>query len=319
MVLINYPRVDLDTHTGLAAWRAKVRFEEGDWKALKPFLAEQPRFLAGKHRIPKCWYTELPQGDNYALDVEHFRPKASAAPLNLNHVKEIENLTGVKFYQNTTNTPYPWLAFDYRNYRLTSALPNRAGAKHIYFPVALGSSRLVSPQVPWITTEYNLLLDPVDPHDAEQLIVLPSGIIEPKAPKIALTKQEFDNYAANWYGDGFNYLRASVSIILYRLNEKILIEGRKEKYEEMMEDIDVLLDIMSVASETWTNNYIGRIFKLLLPSAPFSLAARSALDAYVPAASEGDIRKSQFKIIRDTILTALANEVAAKTVDWNRP
>ncbi|MBS1529397.1 MAG: hypothetical protein JSU01_03740 [Bacteroidetes bacterium] len=315
MVKINFPRTDLDQHHELAAWRLKQNFAEGDWTELKEFLAEQPRVKLGWHPIPKCWYTELPQGDNYALDVEHFRPKSAAEPLNKVQVGKVEALTGAKFYQNVTNTAYSWLEFNYRNYRLTSALPNRGGGKHLYFPVAFGSNRLTAIAEPWVTTEYNLLLDPTNDHDANLLVVLPNGDIEPRAPKTPLTLVEFNNYVANWRSDGFNYLRAVISIILYRLDNNVLIKARREIFEQTTNDIDDLLDLMNVAGITLRDKYIAKIFKMIVPSAPFSLAARSALLAYIPQASDA----SNFKILKDLLLDGLSRELAAQATNWNNP
>lgn len=321
MVFINFPRVDLDNNADLVGWRAKANYAENDWKILKEFLTEQCRFLPGIHPIHKCWYTELPQGDNYALDVEHFRPKRSARPLDAKLVNRIEKEVGYKFYQNVTSTPYPWLEFNYRNYRITTALPNRGGAKHDFFPVAHNSSRLSTPQEPWTIKEYNLLLDPVDRHDADLLVVLPNGTILPRAPKTDLSKPEFDNYLANWQSDGFNYLRAILTIIVYRLDDRILVNGRKEVFTDTTESITLLLELLSVTevSSAITNAYIEQLIRKVLPSAPFSLAARSALASYVVPQAKEAILKPIYQILSSTINTRLQQETLSKVIDWNRP
>ncbi|MEY4926244.1 MAG: hypothetical protein RI894_680, partial [Bacteroidota bacterium] len=68
-------------------------------------LTKQPRLKPKSHAIPKCWYTELPQGDSVASDVEHFRPKNSGDPLNEKQVDELKKLAGVDFYQNPDQKP----------------------------------------------------------------------------------------------------------------------------------------------------------------------------------------------------------------------
>ena len=94
MVYIPFPRQDHDDDADLAAWRLRTPKREGDWTALKDFLAKQPRLKPDIHQIPKCWYSELPQGDNVATDVEHFRPKNRAAPLELKQIKVLGKKTG---------------------------------------------------------------------------------------------------------------------------------------------------------------------------------------------------------------------------------
>jgi hypothetical protein len=316
MVHVNYPRINLNAHSDLVAWRGKNPKNEGDWTSLKEFLAEQPR-INNEHRIPKCWYSELPQGDNYALDVEHFRPKNQAKPLNPVQLQKLEKTVGYSIYQDITEGQYPWLEFDYRNYRLTTALPNRGGAKHVFFPIIKSSSRLVSPQLPWVNTEYNLLLDPADPHDAQQLVVLPNGQIVPRAPRTALNDLDFTNYQANWQADGFNFLRASVTILLYRLEDKIFVQAREEKFKEVQEDCLILLNVMKTnADQSLLNIIIERLFIKLLPSAPFALAARSALQAYI---SPDPNQRATLKTLVDTLMTRIDALSAANQKNWNNP
>ncbi len=196
MVYIPYPRTDLDTHPDLASWRAKANKREGDWKQLKDFLADSARVVAGKHPVTKCWYSELPQGDDFARDVEHFRPKNQASPLTAKQIKDIEQVAGITYEQDASTGRYPWLEFDYRNYRIVSAKTNRGGAKHIYFPVAKNGTRLVAGQFPWVQAEYPYFLDPANKHDASLLFVKPNGEIAPLAPKTALTQADFDDLPA---------------------------------------------------------------------------------------------------------------------------
>jgi hypothetical protein len=206
MNYIPYPRFDLDNHPDLVAWRAKENKVEGDWTDLKNYLAENARIIKDKHTISKCWYTELPQGDDFAKDVEHFRPKNQASPLSAKQIKEIEALASIKYEQDETVGSYNWLEFDYRNYRLVTAKPNRGGGKHVFFPIAKGKTRLTSTQYPWTNNEFCYFLDPANKYDASLLMVRPNGEIAPLAPKTQLNQSDFDGLPGTWNNTGFNYL-----------------------------------------------------------------------------------------------------------------
>ncbi len=290
MVYIPYPRTDLDNNQELIKWRAKSPKNEGDWKSLKEYLVNSARINPNDHPITKCWYSELPQGDNYALDVEHFRPKNSAVPLMQKQIEQIEKLAEVPFEQENTSGSYSWLEFDYRNYRIVTALTNRGGAKHIYFPVVKGTKRLQNTQLPWKTAEYPFLLDPVNPLDAKLLFVKPDGTMSPLSPKIGLTAQEFSNLSNSWHSDGFNYIRAYTTIILYRLNETVFIQGRKEVYDRVK---DEMTNLTLLLEENPNSQVLARIVtnitKMIFPSAPFSLAAKSALLAFEPTNTNNTI------------------------------
>jgi hypothetical protein len=126
MNYIPFPRLDLDKHPDLMKWRAKNHKQEGDWKILKSYLHACTQIGNVIQTLPKCWFSELPQGDDYALDVEHFRPKNSGNALSARQVKQIEQYANITIRQSETSAPYEWLTFDYRNYRLVTATTNRA-------------------------------------------------------------------------------------------------------------------------------------------------------------------------------------------------
>lgn len=100
MVYIPFPQTALNDDADLTDWRNKTNKKAGNWTSLKPFLAKQAQVLDGIHPIPKCWYSELPQGDDFALDVEHFRPKNQASPLNKKQLKKVEAETGFVLRQD---------------------------------------------------------------------------------------------------------------------------------------------------------------------------------------------------------------------------
>lgn len=321
MVYIPFPRTDLDHHSDLAAWRTKQPKSEGDWKILREFLAEHSRIRQGIHMIPKCWYSELPQGDDYALDVEHFRPKNQARPLSPKQIGRLEKRAGVSFRQDDYNgANYSWLEFDFRNYRLTTATPNRGGAKHFYFPVVFGTSRLKNGTFPWQQNEYNFCLDPTDPHDANLLMVTPNGKIEPRTPMTPLTDYDLQNLPHSWHSDGFNYIRAWMTIQLYRLEKKNLEQGRKEVYDKINELLERLLLCFETKADTrLTDGFIRDITECILPSAPFALSARCALEAYVPPSNMDDNSKDAIAKLPRQILDRVLKETNTCICSWDNP
>lgn len=322
MVYIPFPSEDFNDDADLAAWRNKANKQPGDWGDLKVFIAKQPRLWPEKHPLPKCWYSELPQGDNYALDVEHFRPKNQASPLNSTQSKKLKQKTGFTLQQADSEGAYPWLEFDYRNYRLVTALTNRAGAKHVYFPIAKGTIRLPVGTLAWATPEYPYFLDPADPHDASLLLVKPNGEIIPRSPKTELTDSDFAELSNSWRSDGFNYMRAEVTILMYRLNERLFQEGRKEVYDNVNDLMSRLQDCLPDDQDRLIrlkDKFIADLVLAVSPSAPFALAARCALEAYLAPANLSNELKDALEGIAHQILDRIKQEVSNKTVAWDKP
>lgn len=319
MVYIPFPRQDHDNNEDLAAWRLKILKQENDWKALKIFLAKQPRLKPDIHPIPKCWYSELPQGDNIATDVEHFRPKNRAAPLNVEQIKVLQEKTGFKLRQDSTESAYSWLEFDYRNYRLVTGFTNRGGAKHVYFPIVETTARLAQGRFAWSDVEYPYFLDPSNKHDTTLLLVKPNGEIIPRSPKTEITDAYINNLPHSWNSDGFNFMRAEVTIQLYRLNERILQEGRKEVYDKANELLKRLQDCFPVDNDRFErlkNGFIDDLAKMTLPSAPFALAARCALQAYLPPNHLKENVKDALEYIVRQILVKIEEEVSKLVISW---
>jgi hypothetical protein len=320
MIYIPFPRTDLDNHPDLVRWRERANKRQGDWKLLKEFLADSARIVQGKHPLTKCWYSELPQGDDFARDVEHFRPKNQASPLNEKQIESIENASEIKYEQDTSTGSYPWLEFDYRNYRIVSAITNRGGAKHIYFPIAKNSTRLTRGQFPWVQAEYPYFLDPTNRHDASLLFVKPNGEIAPLTAKTALTQADFDNLPESWHTDGFNYLRAMVTIKLYRLDDTVFVKGRKEVFDKISRLLDhLVLCIDENVVDKLKERIIEDIIEATLPSAPFSLAAKSALKAYITPNGTNPMITSALNNITNQILNKIEQKVAVLLIDWSKP
>lgn len=136
----------------------------------------------------KCWYCESRE-DRSDKDVDHFRPKSI----------------------------YPWLAFDWKNYRIACILCNRrrgnenieggTGGKADEFPLNDGSAHATC--MDEISKEVPLLLDPCSPRDVGLLYFLENGYPCPKYKDHELRKQ-----------------RVEISIHLYNLNHPEFIERR---------------------------------------------------------------------------------------------
>jgi len=150
------------------------------WSSLKEILSN----ISSK----KCWYCESRE-DRSDKDVDHYRPKSV----------------------------YPWLAFDWHNYRFACTFCNRkrsnantesgTGGKGNDFPLADGCSRATCTEE--LLQETPLLLDPCSPHDVGLFYFLETGHPCPKYNDHPMRK-----------------LRAETSIHLYNLNHPELVERR---------------------------------------------------------------------------------------------
>ncbi|QHS63061.1 hypothetical protein [Chitinophaga agri] len=327
MNFIPFPQERQDQHVDLVSWRAKVNKRAGDWRDLKVYVADSCRLKAGIHPITKCWYSELHQGDNYALDVEHVRPKNAAEPLSDKDRRDVERLLGQELLQDVApGFNYNWLEFEYRNYRIVTALTNRGGAKHIYFPIFSGTNRLSAGSFPWTQEEYPIFLDPVNRHDANQLLVKPNGEIIPKAPQTALTQDDVNDLPATWQSDAFNYIRAIVTIKMYRLNETVFIQGRKEIYDAVRDELENLLYAINAGRNPENQKLkpiiektIVKLSNYIMPSAQFSLAARCSMIDYVPDAQFGQETIQIFNTAVRRILDEVDTLVNNAIIDWTKP
>ena len=319
MVYVPFPDSGLDNHLQLAAWRTATGIKE--WKNLKGYLADHTKQYAETTTAPpKCWYSELPLGDNYSVDVEHFRPKASGDPLPAKDLRDIKREYGVEVLQTSDSGQYPWLEFEYRNYRLVTAMTNRAGAKHTFFPILKNTTRLAIGHNPWSTKEYNLMLDPVDKHDSSLLTVFPNGFIVPSAPQGQVTDEMINSPSTSWTDPQMNFMRAAVTIYRYNLNDPVFVDGRKGKIEEVDYDINLLLEaLVEPQFHRFKQDYVRRLNNAIRPSAPFALAARCAFrDFKFPDGTNAQLQ-SELRRLLDVMLRINEDAVANVAVDWNRP
>jgi uncharacterized protein (TIGR02646 family) len=161
--------------------------KSGIWTELKPVLESLSD--------GKCWYTEAKDKVSY-WEVDHYRPKKL----------------------------YPWLAFDWKNFRLCGGKPNRK--KTDEFPLADESCRACAGS-PNTSSESPLLLDPVCWGDPKLLTFKADG--EP-------TGAEPSNELA--------VRRVRETVIALQLDSDILCEARREKWRNCETKLKRLRDIV---------------------------------------------------------------------------
>ncbi|MBK7380305.1 MAG: hypothetical protein IPJ03_15180 [Ignavibacteriales bacterium] len=170
----------------------------------------------------KCWYSEAKEIVSL-YDVDHFRPKGK--------VKKIIGTT-------SNETGYWWLAYDWKNYRLSGQICNRplrdtedntTKGKHNYFPLRDGSFIARLPEHD-INDELVCLLDPTDQDDPSLLQFEKTGDVSPASSK------------GTW-----NYSRAHISIKLLHLDFPPLKNARKEVWEYCERKINEAQNLMKDA------------------------------------------------------------------------
>ena len=119
-----------------------------------------------KHSHGKCWYVECksPGADN---DIDHYRPKSRVA-------------------EDRTHPGYFWLAFEWKNFRLSCQRANRrrrdeergeTGGKGDHFPLVNHKKRARSPQDD-LSLEIPAIVDPTNAADVAMLTFGRSGEVE---------------------------------------------------------------------------------------------------------------------------------------------
>lgn len=145
----------------------------------------------------KCWYTEAKEiASSYHMD--HFRPKKE--------VKHLKKDCGIETSNN--DEAYWWLAFDWRNYRLSSSVPNTR--KGTYFPLLKGTK--AAKKEDELYNEMIGLLDPTDEYDVSLIAFGMDGKVYPACTN-----------ANNW-----DVQRVSLSKRIYNLDYPPLVDARIE-------------------------------------------------------------------------------------------
>jgi hypothetical protein len=148
------------------ASRSKYIKRYGSWVLLKKWLSQVSD--------DKCWYCET-RSTRAPLDVDHFRPKLGVT------------VDGVEL---PGNDGYYWLAYDWRNFRLSCQRCNRPEkndtdilrGKANEFPLRNELNRCTLPTAP-LTAEEPRFLDPCKRADCELLAHGVDGEVKPFAAK----------------------------------------------------------------------------------------------------------------------------------------
>lgn len=210
----------------------------------------------------KCWYSEA-QEVMSDMDIDHFRPK--------NEAKQIEE--GITIIRDG----YWWLAYDWRNYRLSSIYSNRlrkdkhtdeneSFGKGSYFPLRKGCIPATCDDE--LDDEVFYLLNPTNPNDPDLLFFSEDG----KAiPSVELESEPW------------NYARAEASIDIYHLNHTPLRDARLVVWNLCQRKIDHIKKINQNTHRTAADNARIEIIKaelreMMSKSTEFSAVALACIE-----------------------------------------
>jgi len=193
----------------------------------------------------KCWYSEAREIFSH-YHVDHFRPK--------NRAKQLDG---------TEREGYWWLAFDWRNYRISGSVGNIR--KGDYFPLKDGSPVATSSECD-LRDEVIYLLDPTDPVDPFLLTFDESG-----RPKPAVTETE-----SKWA-----YERVMITIDLLYLDFPLLVDERKRIWNKCLRLISQAENLMMRSPGATINadlkNILRELREMISAEAELSSTARACL------------------------------------------
>ena len=224
------------------------------WTALRPLMA---RLSAGK-----CWYTES-KNPGFDCDVDHYRPK--------NRVKVEQG--------EPPHGGYYWLAFFWKNYRLSCSRGNRlrknpetnvTGGKGERFPLLDPSKRLRTPSQKQtdLDSEQPLLLDPTHPGDEMVLTFTEKGYVA---------------VSPAYQSNAVEVKRVEASTLCYHLDWPEFREGRVELYNLIERKVlrgNEIAPPKGGSGLTWTAEFKLIVFelqKLMERDQLYSAAAKAYL------------------------------------------
>ena len=232
----------IDNHSGL-------------WSDAKRHLA---KVLGRGHSDTdfKCWYCEE-KASRFDYHVDHFRPKGR-----------------VKDRDCQPKPGYWWLAFDYRNYRLSCAYcntPHRNDEDHIargkwdQFPLGAGSSRSQGPHQN-VDDEIPLLIDPC------------------LQSQVGWLWFDAEGKATPTYDEGFGRDKAARTIEILNLNDARVKEARKQilldckrLVDEGNEEMKKISRTGSPAAQSRYEDICRQIREKVRPHSEFSAMACACL------------------------------------------
>ena len=229
--------------------RDYIRRHSAVWRGFMKYLK--------KMSYGKCWYSESPEVQSF-FDVDHFRPKLEARRAN-----------------EDVDEGYPWLAFNWENFRLAAQRSNRQSTneeseelngKGNWFPLLDGS-----PKACWddrcLSAEQPFLLDPTIRFDVDLIEVGSDGLM-----------------CSSAFCRGRHEERVKRSIEVYGLNLPDLVSARKRVIRDIInlqENLFELLDAAdrcpTVADTALIERHTAQLRRTTLPNSAYSKAARTAL------------------------------------------
>jgi hypothetical protein len=205
----------------------------------------------------KCWYSEA-MGPQSPYDVDHFRPKSEA-----------------QRSETVKDDGYPWLAFDWDNFRYSAERSNRLSTDEVtgetvgkssWFPLVDGSPVACWDNRP-IDVERPLLLDPIKKADVALIDVGSDGRMKASTTCVGTGK-----------------LRVVASVRYFGLDLPDVLEARRGVMRDVNDRVDILLKCLEVANAhdaaadgIPVEEQRSAITSLTLPNSPFALAARAKL------------------------------------------
>lgn len=268
MILVRRDQTLIPPNLLAVAKRAQAKLETLAPGERKAFIKSKghiwrrfARFL-GKMSYGKCWYSESRDAHTFQ-DVDHFRPKLCA-----------------KRTDDTEDEGYPWLAFDWDNFRYSSQRANRPSTdedtdetvgKGSWFPLLQHGKKAV-----WedrcVKDERPLLLDPTVLADVRLIEVKASGQMGP---------------SRLCQGD-FQRRRVTESIKLFGLDLPGIVEARQAAMRAaagLIEDIENAVDTADqvgdkayvVAELQPSNKKLLQLQGMTRPQQPFAAAVRAQL------------------------------------------
>jgi uncharacterized protein (TIGR02646 family) len=234
---------------------ALINNSSGRWTALRAAL--------GLLSNGKCWYVEC-RCSGADDDVDHFRPKLAVAG-------------------DSTHPGYYWLAFCWRNMRLSSQRANRprkdpaskqTGGKASHFPLLPNSTRARQPGDD-LSLEAPALLDPTNPTDCRLLTFNLNGEVE---------------LAPEHKGKSYAEAKVAASVLHLNLNWSTFVEARSALYTHIERLVDrgaraAPLDFDTAAQDTHTENSVWMdairdLGAVLDPNAEYSAAAHAYVESF---------------------------------------